>query len=136
VANRYFIELVALNDFNEPDEAIIQARKMAVDGDVMGVLGGWSPETASSAGAEYERLGVPFLAPPGGEIPPATSPSVSAAFVEAYQSLSGGVPPGQPAVWAYRAADRLLDAMEDAVRVEAPPTRTQVHFQLLDQQPK
>jgi branched-chain amino acid transport system substrate-binding protein len=63
LAGRSLVELVALNDFNEPAEAVQQAGEMAVDPGVLGVLGGWSPQTAAAAALEYGRLGVPFLAP-------------------------------------------------------------------------
>ena len=65
VAGRYLVELVALNDFNEPQEAAVQAHEMAVDSGVLGVIGGWSAETVRQAAPEYERLGVSFLAPQG-----------------------------------------------------------------------
>jgi len=64
LGGHYLIELVALNDFNEPQEAARQAAELGADPGVLAVLGGWSPDTARSAAPEYERLGVPFLAPP------------------------------------------------------------------------
>ena len=60
---RYLVELVALNDFDEPDEAVVQAQKMDVDSGVLGVLGGWSAATAGAAVPEYERLGLALLSP-------------------------------------------------------------------------
>jgi ABC-type branched-subunit amino acid transport system substrate-binding protein len=63
LAGRWAVELVALNDFNEAAAAIEQADEMAVDPGVLGVLGGWTPQTAGEAAPEYERLGVPFLSP-------------------------------------------------------------------------
>jgi len=54
LCDRYVVELVALNDFNEPDEAAAQAREMAVDPGVMGVLGGWSAWTARAAFPAYD----------------------------------------------------------------------------------
>ena len=142
LAGRYFVELVALNDFNKPEQAVIQARKMAVDRDVLGVLGGWSPATARSAGIEYERLEVPFLAPEEGEIgswvgdepaPERTLRPARAGFIEAFQALSGGAPPDQVAFWSYGAANRLLDAIEAAVRAQGQPTRARVWLELLSQ---
>ena len=65
LAGRYLVELVALNDFNDPQEAVLQAREMAADPGVLGVLGGWSAETARRSAPEYERLGLSFLAPEG-----------------------------------------------------------------------
>jgi len=65
VVGRYLVELVALNDFNEPQEAALQAYEMDVDPGVLGVIGGWSAETARQAAPEYRRLGVSFLAAEG-----------------------------------------------------------------------
>lgn len=65
VAGRYLVELVACNDFNEPQEAALQAREMAADTGVLGVLGGWSSETARQSAPEYGQLGLPFLSPEG-----------------------------------------------------------------------
>ena len=123
VGGRYLVELVALNDFNEAGEAVVQARKMAVDADVLGVLGGWSPATAQVSSIEYRRLGVAFLSP---EVDlPGTQPShsVGADFEAGYKALSGGESPGPTAVWAYLEANRLLDAIEATIRTEGQPTR-------------
>ena len=73
--NGYRVELVALNDFGEAGEAAAQAREMAADPDILGVIGGWSPETAQAAAPEYERLGLAFLVP---EIDFTDSPAGSA----------------------------------------------------------
>jgi ABC-type branched-subunit amino acid transport system substrate-binding protein len=126
----YLVELVALNDFNEAEEAMLQAREMDVDPGILGVLGGWSPGTARAAGPEYERLGLAFLAPetdlgsaqPGGPVDPA--------FAASYKELSGGAPPGPAAVWAYSTANRLLDAMAAAAADEGRLTRANVRAAL------
>ena len=60
---QWLVELVALNDFHEPAEAVRQAGEMAADPDVLGVVGGLSPHTASPSGSEYERTGIPFITP-------------------------------------------------------------------------
>jgi hypothetical protein len=123
VGGRYLVEFVALNDFDDVREAFTQARKMAVDPGVLAVLGGWSPETAQAAAEEYGRLELPFLAPAAdfSESQP-LSPSEEQ-FVTEYKTLSGGVPPGPAAIWAYAAANRLLDALDEAVRAEGVPSR-------------
>jgi ABC-type branched-subunit amino acid transport system substrate-binding protein len=128
VGGRYWVELVALNDFNEPEDALVQAGKMAVDNDVLGVLGGWSEETAVAVAPEYERLGIPFLTPEmdwtagdhGQPVP------VDPQFAANYEALSGGAPPGPAAVWAYLEANRLLEAIDAATRAEGQPTRAGV----------
>ena len=132
LGDRYLVELVALNDFNEPGEAMLQARKMAVDSGVLGVLGGWTPETARAAAAEYERHGLPFLTP--GATPGSGTTPMPAGdrFAEGYQELSGGAPPGPIAVWAYAAANDLLDAFDAAVYAEGQPSRAGVQA-MLDQ---
>jgi ABC-type branched-subunit amino acid transport system substrate-binding protein len=130
VAGEYLVELVAHNDFNEPEEAALQAREMAVDPGVLAVLGGLSPEAARTAAPAYRRLGLVFLAPEtdltGSEPPASPAPP----FAEDYQILSGGVPPGPAAVWAYATANRLLDAMAVAARAEKTPTRAGVQAAL------
>ena len=129
VGARYWVELVALNDFNEPDEALIQAQKMAIDSDLLGVLGGWSEQTARVASPEYERLGLAFLTPRAG-LDGYQVIQADPAFWDVYLALSGGVPPGVVALWAYEAANRLLDAVDMAVRSEGRPSRAGVQTAL------
>ena len=49
-----------------------------------------------------------------------------ASFSSEYEELSGGVPPGPAAVWAYSEANRLLDALDAAIRAQGRPTRSGV----------
>lgn len=123
VGGRYLVEFVALNDFNEAGEAIVQARKMAIDTDVMGVLGGWSPATARASASEYERYGIAFLSPEADLASAQAALSVRSGFAADYEALSGGKSPGPVAVWAYSEAHRLLDALEAATRAEGQLTR-------------
>ena len=64
-----------------------------------------------------------FLAPGldvlGEQVPVPDDP----AFVDGFLALSGGAPPGSVAVWTYGTANRLLDAIDEAVRTEGRPTR-------------
>jgi len=55
------VELVALDDGNDPGQAPLQARKMIVDADVMGVIGHFSDETALAAVDEYHRAGLALI---------------------------------------------------------------------------
>lgn len=118
------VEMVALNDFNEGAEAVMQARKMAIDPGVLAVVGGWTANTAAAAAPEYERLGLAFLAP-GIEFTPG-SPPVDVPFAAGYEALSGGAPPGPAAAWAYQATQRILDAIEAASHGREPPARDAV----------
>lgn len=132
VGGRYLVELVALNDFNEAEEAVVQARKMAVDTGVMGVLGGWSPVAAQAAAPEYERLGLAFLSPEADLTADEPLPPAETGFAADYGVLSGGFPPGPAATWAYSEANRLLDALEAVIQTEGQPSRIGVREALLD----
>lgn len=123
VGGRYLVEVVALNDFNEAEEAIIQARKMAVDEDVMGVLGGWSEATARASAPEFERLGVAFTSPEADLSGTQTTLPAGAGWVADYEAMSGGSRPGPIAIWAYSEAHRLLDAFEAATLTGGQVTR-------------
>jgi branched-chain amino acid transport system substrate-binding protein len=57
----YMVELVALDDGNDPAQAPLQARKMIVDSDVMGVIGHFSDEAALAALDEYHRAGLALI---------------------------------------------------------------------------
>ncbi len=125
VGQRYLVELVALNDLNEADGAVEQARKMVVDPGVLGVLGGLSQETERAV-SEYEQLGLAFLTPGVDMTEPASVDAADADFAERYAVLSSGAVPGPAAVWAYSAANRLMDAMYVATRSSGHPTRSGV----------
>jgi branched-chain amino acid transport system substrate-binding protein len=62
-AGGYRVELVALDDSGNPAVAVQQARKLAVDGDVLGVLGHFSEETTLAAAPEYAAQGLALVAP-------------------------------------------------------------------------
>ena len=123
VGERYLVEFVALNDFGEAEAAVEQARKMAVDPGVLGVLGGLSPEAARAAAPEYARQGLAFLMPEISVIESEQSLPHETSFSSEYEGLSGGVPPGPAAAWAYSEANRLLDALDAAIQTDGMPTR-------------
>jgi len=125
VGERFLVELVALNDFNEADKAIEQAQKMAVDRQVLGVLGGFSPDTASAA-SEYDRLGLTYLMPKFDISQDDAPAAVDAEFAARYAAQSGGAEPGPVAVWAYSTAYKLMDAIGAAMRDGGPPSRSLV----------
>jgi ABC-type branched-subunit amino acid transport system substrate-binding protein len=64
----YKVELVALNDFDEPDEAQLQAREFAADPAVVGVVTGWTAATVRASLPDYQQAGlavvVPWSVPP------------------------------------------------------------------------
>ncbi len=57
------VELVALNDSGEADEARTQASEFAADPAVMGVITGWSEETARAALPVYRQKGLGVVVP-------------------------------------------------------------------------
>ena len=57
------VELVALDDGSDPTQASLQAGKMIVDADVMGVVGHFSDEAALAALDEYHRAGLALITP-------------------------------------------------------------------------
>lgn len=134
VGSSHLVEMVALNDFNEAAEVASQAYEMHADPDVLAVLGGWSPQAAAAAAPVYEQLGLAFIAPPvswsgagfPSPPPPGSTDPADLAFAAGYEALSGGVPPGPAAAWAYAGAHRLLDAMDAALRAGNRPVRDQV----------
>lgn len=59
----YGIELVALNDDGEPTAAALQARKLAVDAAVVGVIGPLTRATAEAAAGPLAEAGLAWVAP-------------------------------------------------------------------------
>ena len=125
IGGRFLVELVALNDLNEAEEAAEQARKMAVDPDIMGVLGGFSEETASVA-RDYDQLGLVYLVPSFDITEEPARATVNADFADRYAKESGGAEVSAAAVWAYLAANQLMDAMDAATRTEGQAMRSSV----------
>ncbi len=58
----YSIELLALDDSGDPEMAVAQARKVAADPQVVGVIGHWLDATTLAAAPEYDADGIPLLA--------------------------------------------------------------------------
>jgi len=79
----YLVELVALDDGNDPQAAVWQVRKLAVDPQVMGFVGPFSTATAQAAYPLSRELGLPMITP---AVLPA-SPDPASAF-----SLSAAPP--------------------------------------------
>jgi len=57
------VELVALNDDGDPVQAALQARKLALDPDVMGVIGPFSRATAAAVGPPLAEAGLAWIIP-------------------------------------------------------------------------
>lgn len=65
----YSVELVALDDAGDPEQAVTQARKLALDPQVVAVVGHWLEATTQAAAPEYARAGLPILATAAGGLP-------------------------------------------------------------------
>ncbi|MBN1121475.1 MAG: ABC transporter substrate-binding protein [Anaerolineae bacterium] len=62
------VELVAYDDGGDPDKAIEQAKKLALDPDVVAVIGHWREETTLTAQPIYEAAGLPLITFTTGDI--------------------------------------------------------------------
>ncbi|MDM8518971.1 branched-chain amino acid ABC transporter substrate-binding protein [Anaerolineales bacterium HSG6] len=61
--NGYKIELIALNDFNEPEKAVQQAKALLADPDVLGVVGHFSTDSTISALPIYQQADMAVVIP-------------------------------------------------------------------------
>jgi len=66
----YSIELTALDDGGDPAAAVEQARKLATDPQIAGVIGDWLDATTLSAAPIYAAEGIPYLATAATALPP------------------------------------------------------------------
>jgi branched-chain amino acid transport system substrate-binding protein len=64
----YLVELVALNDDQDPQSAAQRAREMAVDPDVVGVIGHFGEDTTVAALPVYEEEGLALVVPASTEM--------------------------------------------------------------------
>ena len=67
----YEVELTALDDSGDPGAAAEQARTLATDPQVLGVIGDWLGPTTFSAAPLYAAEGLPYLATAASALPPA-----------------------------------------------------------------
>jgi ABC-type branched-subunit amino acid transport system substrate-binding protein len=121
------VALVALNDNGRPDEAAMQAAKLDVDRDVLGVVGPLAETTAAAAGTVLAGDGPAWLAlvdaPPSQLVPPP-------GFAAAYRDVAGSDPSPQ-AVLAFERTNQLLDAINRASR-SGPLSRETVRSALAE----
>lgn len=109
----YRVALVAFDDMSDPQLARETAAALAIDPDVVAVLGHWSAETSAAAAAVYAEAGVPFLAIDAIKQDPFT---LSPDFLQAYSAVTPfDKPPGVYAGPAYDAMAQVFAALETAV---------------------
>lgn len=111
----WLVELVALDDGGQTETALRQARALAVDHDVMSVIGVMDASGHPQARSAYARLGlsVELVDPQGGD---AVTVKPSASFDERYRAISGGAQPGALAVRVYSAMQTALAHIEQSIR--------------------
>ena len=80
---RYRVAVVAFNDDLSPSSTAEQAKALALDPEVLGVIGPWSEETAAAAVLILTEAGVPVLAEPDTPIPPPGEQWEDAALADA-----------------------------------------------------
>ena len=138
-SNEPLVELVALNDDGRANESRQQAREMAVDPDIVGVVGPWSTDAALSAMGTYRAAGLAVVLPDvgparDGRVMPdkiegvvkiAEGQVADRAFVERFRALTGHEP-GAQAIQAYQGASLLLATVSRASSANRRPTRAEV----------
>lgn len=133
------VELIALNDDGRATESRQQAREMAIDPDIVGVVGPWSTDTAQFAMDTYRAAGLAVVLPdvdpaPDGHVGPdqangmvkiATGQIADRALEEGFRALTGREP-SAPAIQAYEGTSLLLATVSRASAANNRPTRADV----------
>ncbi|MBN1313970.1 MAG: ABC transporter substrate-binding protein [Anaerolineales bacterium] len=117
----YRIELVAMDDGGDPEMAVLAAQSLAVDPDVVCVMGHWLPETTAAARPVYEQAGLLFIATDqfghGSSTPPQD-------FSDRYREVTPtGIEPGNYAYPAYKVFNELVEEIGLTIRNYGRPTR-------------
>jgi ABC-type branched-subunit amino acid transport system substrate-binding protein len=110
---RYRVLVVAFNDDLYAPTAVAQAQALALDPDVLAVVGPWSAETAAAATPILAAAGLPALIATGVPIPSSGEKWGDAALAQA-------------AAFAGQDARVLLDALAADIRAHGQPTRAGV----------
>jgi hypothetical protein len=117
----YRIELIAVDDGGDPERAMLAAHSLAVDTDVVCVLGHWLPETTESARPVYDDVGLLFI-PTDQLLQDTQTPSPE--FTGKYKQVApAGVEPGEYAYSAYVEFNQLVEIIGLTIRNSGRPTR-------------
>ena len=123
----YKIELVALNDYADADNAILQAQELVLDSDVRAVIGQWEPALHNASLSVYESGQLAVTRPAEIQDFSALPPQFEAEFEAVWQ-----VPSSQDAQQAYLATRQLLNAVRQATAQFGSPDRSNVLQSLSD----
>jgi ABC-type branched-subunit amino acid transport system substrate-binding protein len=107
---RYQVMVVAFNDDLHGPTAAAQAKALALDPEVLGVVGPWTAETAAAAAPILAAAGLPVLIAADTSIPPPGQKWGDAALADAATSAGNNV-------------RLLLDALTVDIRAHGRPTR-------------
>jgi Periplasmic binding protein len=110
---RYRVLVVAFNDDLHGPTAAAQAQALALDPEVLAVVGPWTAETAAAAAPILTEAGLPTLAEPDTPIPPPGEKWGDAALADA-------------AALAGKDVRLLLDALASDIHAHGRPTRAGV----------
>jgi len=110
---RYRVLVVAVNDDLHAPTAAAQAQALALDADVLGVVGPWTAETVAAAQSILAEAGLPALAAADVSTPTSGEKWGDAVLVQA-------------AALAGQDARVLLDALAADIRAHGQPTRSGV----------
>lgn len=117
----YKIELVALNDYANMEEAISQAQELVVDSDIRAIVGQWDPTLFNASAPIYMAAKLAVVEPTQlidfSALPPT--------FAADFEALGGSMP-DQQAKQAYLATYQLLTAIEQATLKFGSPERVNV----------
>ncbi len=106
-AGGYKIELVALNDYGDQAESILQAQELVIDSKVYGVIGPWEEPLAVAVRPIYDRAHLRVIDP--AQFTDFSGLPVS--FEANYTALAGNKPERQ-AKQAYLAARRMIEQVQ------------------------
>ncbi len=138
------VALVAFDDRAEVEMARIAARNLAIDAEVVAVIGHYIPATTEAAGPIYAEAGLPLVALGGVAEESFTSPEAEGCFVTPYPfprdvpgleawradyvAVGPHVPePGRAALPTYEAVYVIAEAVADALAAtRGAPSRASV----------
>ncbi len=107
----YKIELVALNDFAQSAEAILQAQEFVIDSDVIGVVGEWDDALFDATAPVFQSAELAVIAPARFTDFNTLPPNFDADF-----SALAGSPADEQARQAYLATRALVDLIDRAAQ--------------------
>ena len=117
----YKVELVALNDFGDKQEAQSQIQELVIDTDVKAAVGQWDSEMFAASVEIYDTVQLAVVEPSQFT----DLSSLSDTFDETFQKLSH-TPSTPESKQAYLATTHLLQTIEQAIQQHGGPSRANI----------